>query len=111
MRSDKEDSRIDIGDDCYLDLDGEFLMKDGERLYLTGMAFRLLRFLAEQPGEILSTDDLIRRGWGKDSMVERDELYVYINLIRASLEDTPKDPQCLKNIRGQGYVLCPRRKL
>ena len=110
MQPNEEDSRIGLGDDCYLDLDGEFLMKDGERLYLTGMAFRLLRFLAEHPGESISTQDLIRRGWGKDSMVERDELYVYINTIRASLEDTPRTPKCLRNIRGQGYVLCPREK-
>lgn len=110
MRIDEEESRIGLGDDCYLDLDGEFLMKDGERLYLTAIAFRLLRFFAEHPGEIISSQDLIRRGWGKDSMVERDELYVYINTIRASLEDTPRTPKCLRNIRGQGYVLFPRQR-
>lgn len=111
MRPDEEDSRIGMGDDCYLDLDGEFLMKDGERLYLTGMAFRLLRFLAEHPREIISTQDLIRRGWGKDSLVDRDELYVYINIIRGSLEDVPRKPCCLKTIRGQGYVFFPRVKI
>ena len=85
-------------------------MKDGEQIYLTSIAFRLLRMLAEHSGEVVSSQDLIRRGWGKDSLVERDELYVYISTIRANLEDLPRKPRCLKTVRGQGYVLYPRVK-
>jgi|GEM_PF-3808001 len=110
MESHDDDSRIGLGQDCYLDLDGEVLMKDGGTQYLTPIAFRLLRYLAEHLGEVLTSEDLIRRAWGKNGMVPRDELYVYIRKIRLELEDDPDEPQCLKTVRHRGYVLYARQK-
>lgn len=109
MGHDKE-SHISLGDDCYIDLDGAVLIKDGEVRYLTPIAFHLFRFLAEHIGEVVSSDDLFRRGWGKETMAQRDELYVFIRQIRIQLEDDPNDPMCLKTLRRRGYVLLARKK-
>lgn len=104
------ESRIGLGDDCYLDLDGAVLIKDGQTVYLTPMTFRLLRYMADHMGSVLTVEELIRRLWGKQVMVHRDELYVYIRKIRMALEDEPNKPRCLKTFRNRGYVLYPRQK-
>jgi len=103
-------NHVSLGDDCYLDLDGALLIKDGETIYMTPIAFRLLLYLAEQAGEIVSSEDLFVRGWGKDTMAQRDELYVFIRQIRIQLEDDPNEPMCLKTLRRRGYVLYARQK-
>lgn len=104
------DGRISLGDDCYLNLNGAVLIKDGETKYLTPIAFRLLRYLAEHIGEVVSSNDLFLRGWGEDTMAQRDELYVFIRQIRIQLEDNLDAPTCLKTVRRQGYILCARQK-
>ncbi|QSO53141.1 winged helix-turn-helix domain-containing protein [Alicyclobacillus sp. ALC3] len=103
------ESRISLGDDCYLNLNGAVLVKDGEVRYLTPIAFRLLRHLAEHIGEVVSSDELFLRGWGENSMAQRDELYVFIRQIRMQLEDNPNTPTCLKTLRRRGYILCARQ--
>lgn len=108
--SNLEDSRIDLGDDCYLDLNGAVLMKDGKIRYLTPIAFRLFVYFALHVGETLTVEELIHRAWGKQGVVQRDELYVYIRKIRLALEDNPNAPKCLKTLRHLGYVLYPRQK-
>lgn len=104
------ESRISLGDDCYLNLNGAVLVKDGDTKYLTPIEFRLLRYLAEHMGEVVSSNDLIVRGWGENTMAQRDELYVFIRQIRIQLEDNPDEPTCLQTIRRRGYVLYPRQK-
>lgn len=108
--NDEMQSRISLGDDCYLNLNGAVLVKDGEIKYLTPIEFRLLRYLAEHMGEVVSSDELIMRGWGENTMAQRDELYVFIHQIRLQLEDNPEKPTCLKTVRRRGYILYPRRK-
>ena len=106
----ERDSRISLGVDCYLNLNGAVLVKDGETKYLTPIEFRLLRYLAEHMGEVVSSNELIVRGWGENTMAQRDELYVFIHQIRVQLEDNPENPTCLKTVRRRGYILYPRRK-
>lgn len=104
------DGHISIGDDCYLNLNGAVLIKDGKTKYLTPIAFRLLRYLAEHIGEVVSSNELFLRGWGEDAMAQRDELYVFIRQIRKQLEDDPDSPTCLKTLRRKGYILYARQK-
>lgn len=104
------DGHISLGDDCYLNLNGAVLVKDGDTKYLTPIAFRLLRYLAENMGEVVSSNDLFLRGWGEDTMAQRDELYVFIRQIRIQLEDDPDAPTCLRTIRRKGYILSARQK-
>jgi DNA-binding response OmpR family regulator len=110
MREVDSQSLICIGNGCYLDLDGDILIKDGRIKYLSPIAFRLLRYLAEHLGEAVASEELICRAWGKGAIDKRDELYVYIRQIRIELEDDPNQPRCLKTVRKFGYVLCPFQK-
>ena len=64
----ERNNQMSLGDDCCLDLDGTLLVKDGKTIYMTPIAFRLLLYLAEHVEEIVPSDDLFVRGWGKETM-------------------------------------------
>lgn len=101
---------ISLGDDCYLDIEQEAIIKDEMAIALSRTMFKVLLHLAENIGKEVSPTELIRRGWGKNSTIRKDALYVIINRIRDRLEDDPSSPQCLVSHYGTGYVLYPRKK-
>ncbi|GEO25172.1 hypothetical protein AAC03nite_09570 [Alicyclobacillus acidoterrestris] len=102
------ESHISLGVNCYLDTEDETLFKDGLKINLSRIQYKLLLFLAQNIGHLVPTEELIRHGWGRNKLIDKDELYVYMKRIRNKLEDNPKEPKCLITERGFGYVLYPR---
>lgn len=97
-----DNTTISLGEDCYLDIEQEVIIKDGMERGLSRTMFRVLRYLAENMGEEVSPTEMIRRGWGKNSTIRKDALYVVIKRIRDRLEDDPSNPQCLVSNYGTG---------
>lgn len=80
-------------------------LRDGERLVkLTEAETRLLRLLAESPGQAIPREELTRRGGiaGHARTVD-----VHVARLRRKIESDPKLPRYLKTLRGSGYVLRP----
>lgn len=71
----------------------------GDKLPLTGMEFRLLRYFMNHPGKVLSKSKLTEHVYEDD--VERDSnvIEVYVRRLREKLGD-----QWIRTQRGQGYV-------
>lgn len=102
---------LSLGDDCFLDLAKEIMVKDDFPVALSRIQFRILYYLGLNLGIPVTNQELIRFAWGEDSFISVGELYVYINRIRQRLEDDRRKPQYLFCLRGVGYVLYPRTKL
>jgi TolB-like protein/DNA-binding winged helix-turn-helix (wHTH) protein len=65
---------------------------------------RLLLCLAERPGEIVSTDDLLKRVWN-EVIVTPDSVYQAIAALRRALGDDPKNPAYIATVPRVGYRL------
>lgn len=76
--------------------------KQAETVSLTGMEFRLLRYLMLQPGRIFSESHLLEHVYGHDSEKESNVIEVYISRLRKKLGRA-----CIKTRRGQGYMFDP----
>ncbi|WP_245536313.1 winged helix-turn-helix domain-containing protein [Terriglobus saanensis] len=64
----------------------------------------MLLILLEQPGKIVTKDELGRRLWGSDALIEVDDsLYVVAGKLREALGDRAVNPRFFKNIQGRGY--------
>ena len=89
---------------CAFDLDRNELTRDGEPVRLTSQEIGLLRALAENAGEPLSREELIRQ-----SGVEANEraVDVQVTRLRRKIEADPRAPRYLQTVRGAGYVLRP----
>lgn len=74
------------------------LVRGGREVALSRKAFDTLIVLLEQPGEVISKDDLMKRVW-PDSFVEENSLNQSISAIRKALGD----PKLIETIPGRGY--------
>lgn len=73
-----------------------------ERLNLTPKAFDVLRYLAENPGRLVTHDELLQALWG-DVHVQPEVLKSHILAIRTALGDKSASPRFIETQRGRGY--------
>jgi two-component system OmpR family response regulator len=92
--------------DLALDLDAGVIARAGCRLDLTATELRLLTFLVEQRGRIVSTSQILTAVWGYDAY-DANLVHVHISAVRRKLE--AHGPRILHTVRGIGYRIAPRR--
>jgi DNA-binding response OmpR family regulator len=93
---------------CRLNLDTRKLYEaDGNEVLLTAMEFDLLRAFAENPGRPLSRDRLLDLAHGKEMEPFDRSIDTRIARIRQKIEIDPAKPDCLKTVRGAGYLYNP----
>jgi len=91
-----------------IDMGRLLALRDGQPVELTPMEFRLLRYLASNPGRPFSRQQLIEAVWGYDSEVGSDRTVdVHMRHLRQKLEADPTAPRWLLTVRGVGYKFEP----
>ena len=84
-----------------IDLDKREVLRQGERVELTGTEFELLALLADQPGKVFSRDDILNRLRGHEAELYTRAVDIVVSRLRKKLE--PLD--CIKTLRNAGYTL------
>jgi len=69
-----------------------------EKIELTGVEFRLLRYLMLQPGHIFSESHLLEHVYDYDAEKESNVIEVFVSRLRKKL-----GKECIRTRRGQGY--------
>ena len=82
-----------------------FRSRGGVTLPAKPQVFRLLAYLIENSGRVLSRDQLLERAWGTDYPGETRTVDVHVHALREIIEENPAEPKLLETIRGVGYVL------
>jgi DNA-binding response OmpR family regulator len=91
-----------------LDMERLLVLRDGQPVELTPIEFRLLRYLASNPGRPWSREQLIEAVWGYDSEIGSDRtIDVHVRHLRQKLEADPANPRWLVTVRGTGYKFEP----
>jgi Tol biopolymer transport system component/DNA-binding winged helix-turn-helix (wHTH) protein len=86
-----------------VDLQAQELRKAGLRLKLSGQPFQVLAILLEQPGSVVTREELQRRMW-PDTFVDVDHnLNTAINKIREALGDSSENPRFVETLPRRGY--------
>jgi len=82
---------------------GEFL-KHGVRLRLSAQPFRILLFLVNHSGEVISQEQLKNEIWGDGIFVDFEHgLHAAINKLRQALGDSAEKPRYIETVPGRGY--------
>lgn len=93
---------------CRLNLDTRLLFEpDGTEVPLTSMEFDLLRTFAENPRRVLSRDQLLDLAHSKEMEPFDRSIDTRVTRIRRKVEIDPAKPDCIKTVRGVGYVYNP----
>jgi DNA-binding winged helix-turn-helix (wHTH) protein/TolB-like protein len=80
------------------------LLKNGRRIKLQEQPYRLLVALLENPGKVISREELRSRLWLDDTFVDFDgSLRVAVRKLREALDDDAEDPRYIETIPKRGY--------
>jgi len=91
--------------DCFeVDLAAGILRKRGSRIGLRDQPFQVLASLLEDPGQVVTRDDLRRRLWGDEVFVDFDNsLNIAIARLRTALGDSAEHPRFIETLPKRGY--------
>lgn len=79
--------------------------RNGNPVSLTNLEFRLLRYLTERAGCVVSREDLLRWVWGYSPKAFTRTVDVHIHSLRQKLEVDAAHPQLIVTAMGEGYKL------
>lgn len=109
-QEEKEEEMIQVGE-LTLDLKKIEARVKGELVNLTKKEFDVLKFLASQPGEVVTRERLLHEIWEYDEYVGAIRtIDVTMNRIRDKIEKDKADPKILITKRGVGYYIADNTK-
>ncbi|CDE26137.1 two component transcriptional regulator winged helix family [Clostridium sp. CAG:440] len=100
----KKESKISVGD-LELDLDKFEVKVRGEVIDLTLREFEVLKFLASEPGQVVTRETLLEKVWGYEYYGDIRTVDVTVRRIREKIEKDTSTPQILITKRGVGYYI------
>lgn len=100
----KKESKISVGD-LELDLDKFEVKVRGEVMDLTLREFEVLKFLASEPGQVVTRETLLEKVWGYEYYGDIRTVDVTVRRIREKIEKDTSTPQILITKRGVGYYI------
>ncbi|MHC4847443.1 MAG: response regulator transcription factor [Planctomycetota bacterium] len=86
-----------------VDVPGQTLEVGGVGLEVSNREFRLLCYLIENEGRVLSRDQILNKVWGFDYEGTARTIDNFINKLRAKIELEPTEPEHIVTVRGVGY--------
>jgi Tol biopolymer transport system component/DNA-binding winged helix-turn-helix (wHTH) protein len=95
------DSPVQFGSFLF-DARERLLLRDGEPVPLTPKAFDVLAALVEQPGQLVSKDELLRKVW-PDTFVEEANLAYHVFAVRKALGDNVDNGRYIETVPKRGY--------
>ena len=100
----RKTQKIVVGD-LELDLDKFEVKVRGEVIDLTLREFEVLKFLASEPGQVITRETLLEKVWGYEYYGDIRTVDVTVRRIREKIEKDTSAPQILITKRGVGYYI------
>ena len=76
---------------------------DSRQIRLTALEMKLLRYLIEHEGLVLSRTELLKNVWGMDRAPATRTVDTFMLNLRKSFEENPSQPRHFLSVRGAGY--------
>jgi two-component system alkaline phosphatase synthesis response regulator PhoP len=79
------------------------VMKSGQAVELAALEYKLLVYLVEHRGEVVTRDRLLQDVWGYDAVPNSRTVDVHVASLRQKLEPDPPRPRFILTLHGRGY--------
>ena len=86
-----------------IDFENLELRSGGEVTHLTLMEMKLLRYLIEHEGAVVSRKTILEDVWDLQEDTDTRAIDNFIVRLRRYLEDEPNNPKIVRTVRGVGY--------
>ncbi len=100
----KIQGKIRISGERYLDTAVRKLIVNGRDVVLKAMEFRMLLYLLENRGRVVTKDEFLKNVW-EDEFTGEGTLAVHIRHLREKLGQTPDEPEIIRTVWGVGYII------
>lgn len=100
-------SKVEVGD-LSLDLEKYEVKVRGEVIDLTIREFEVLKYLANQPGQVVTRETLLEKVWGYEYYGDIRTVDVTVRRIREKIEKDTSSPKILITKRGVGYYIASK---
>lgn len=106
-QSEAKNNKIEVGD-LSLDLDKFEVRVRGQVIDLTLREFEVLKYLAKQPGQVITREVLLEKVWGYEYYGDIRTVDVTVRRIREKIEKDTSSPKILITKRGVGYYIASK---
>ena len=89
--------------DLVIDRARRSVRRNGHEIELTQREYELIKYLAENPGKVMSREELMSAVWQYDYFGDLRAVDVAVRRLREKVEDNPSEPQYVITKRGAGY--------
>ena len=89
-----------------IDFSSHRLRRRGEAIEVTAHEMKLLRYLVERDGLLLTRQQIIDAVWGADYFGTDRTVDNFIGRLRQKIERDPRAPRFILTVRGAGYRFC-----
>lgn len=100
----KQEKEILIAGNIYLDTASHKVVNNGNILPLKAMEYKMLLYLLENRGRVVSKDEFLKNVW-EDEFIGEGTLAVHIRHLREKIEADSNSPQIIKTVWGVGYIM------
>jgi len=76
---------------------------NGTKIGLTPTEFKLLSYLVQSNGRIVTHEQILTRVWGPEYVSDKSYVKLYIRYLREKIEEDPSSPRWIVTERGFGY--------
>lgn len=104
----KVESNIITVGDLSLDLNKFEVKVRGEIMDLTLREFEVIKYLASQPGQVVTREVLLEKVWGYEYYGDIRTVDVTVRRIREKIEKDTSNPKILITKRGVGYYIASK---
>lgn len=80
-------------------------LKNGAAVRLTNLELRLLYYMMQRPGQIVTIEELNQRVWGYTTEADNTMLKNVVYRLRRKIEIDPANPLIIQTVTGVGYKL------
>jgi len=81
------------------------MLKNGGVVQLTNLELRLLYYLMNRPGHIVTIEELNQKVWGYTAEADNTMLKNVVYRLRRKIESDPANPLIIQTVTGVGYKL------
>lgn len=102
--AEKIQGRIRIAGNRFLDTGTRKLVTGDREVILKAMEYRMLHYLLENRGRVITKDEFLKNVW-EDEFTGEGTLAVHIRHLREKLGQNPDEADIIRTVWGVGYII------
>ena len=94
-----------VVNDLVINMHEHTVTRDSEHIQLTPKEFDILVLLAQNRGQVFSSERLFETVWKEEALGQDNTIMVHIRKLREKLDDSARQPKYIHTVWGVGYKI------